>query len=263
MGVKSVLGKIGKVALKVAPYAAMAIPGVGIPLGMAIKGGIGAAQGAMNGGGLKGALLGGGLGAAGGALGGAGGILDKIGPSSGMLAKLGAGAAGKAIGTGVTGKIGGVLGNLASNALGKGGQPLIDTNDWGRPDDKGWKNVAGRAVEQLGNLGKDKITSMAGSRSNPNEGIGPSTGSAMPREMTDTMGSYGNGGYNPVNAGRLAAAKDQGFRRGYDVLGSKPDPTDEIPNPTQPIMSHIPKINTDYASMGVQPRKRKSVMAAL
>jgi len=258
MGVKSVLGKIGKVALKVAPYAAMAIPGVGVPLGMAIKGGIGAAQGLASGGGLKGALVGGGLGAAGGALGGAGGVLSKIGPSSGVASKLLAGAAGKA-GTGVTGKIGGVLGNMAASKLGRSGQPLIDATDTTAGVDKSWKNVAGRAAEQLGQMGQDRLGGAV------TRGISPSQTSAMQHDVTGPVGypaASATSGVNPVNAGRLAAAKDQGFRRGYDVLGSMPDATDEMPNPTRPILGKIPRINTDFASMGVEsPRKRRSILA--
>ena len=50
MGFKSVMGKVGRVALKVAPYAAMAIPGVGIPLGMAIAGASSAADKKLSGG---------------------------------------------------------------------------------------------------------------------------------------------------------------------------------------------------------------------
>ena len=66
----SIWGKIGKVALKVAPIAAMAIPGVGPVASMALQAGLGAANSAANGGGLKGAILGAGMGAAGAKLGG-------------------------------------------------------------------------------------------------------------------------------------------------------------------------------------------------
>jgi hypothetical protein len=63
MSVKGFFKGLGKVALKAAPYAALAIPGVGPVAAMGIRAGIGAAQGAASGKGLKGALIGGGLGA--------------------------------------------------------------------------------------------------------------------------------------------------------------------------------------------------------
>lgn len=56
--------KVGGYALKAAPYVAAPFTGgLSIPIGMALQGGIGAATGAMGGGGLKGALIGGGIGA--------------------------------------------------------------------------------------------------------------------------------------------------------------------------------------------------------
>jgi len=113
MGFWKTLGKIG---LKVAPYAAMAIPGVGIPLGMAIQGGIGAAQAKASGGSWKNALVNAGIGAGTSAVGGLGAI-KGIGPSSGVGAKIlkgavGAGKAGKA------GAVGQVLGDIGRNMAG-------------------------------------------------------------------------------------------------------------------------------------------------
>jgi hypothetical protein len=103
----------GKIALKVAPYAAMAIPGVGIPLGMALQGGLAAANSKVSGGSWKDALLAGGIGAGTGAV--AGGALKGIGPSSGVGAKLlkGAAGAGEAGKVGVLGK---TLGDIGINA---------------------------------------------------------------------------------------------------------------------------------------------------
>jgi len=108
-------GKLGKIGLKVAPYAALAIPGIGIPAAMAISGAANAASKKLEGGSWKDAALAGGIGAGTAAVGG--GALKGIGPSSGVLAKLGAGAAGKATGTGVTGAIGSVLGNIGTQAI--------------------------------------------------------------------------------------------------------------------------------------------------
>lgn len=76
---------LGKGLLKVAPFAAMAIPGIGPLASMAIQGGLGAANAKASGGGWKDALLGAGTGAAtagigGGAAGkGVGGFLKQAG----------------------------------------------------------------------------------------------------------------------------------------------------------------------------------------
>src|SRR5580765_4951806 len=119
--------KLGKIGLAVAPYAAMAIPGVGIPLGMALQGGIAAAQSKASGGSWKNALISGGIGAAGAAVGA--GALSKIGPSSGVAAKMLGGAAGKA-GLGTSGAIGKGLGTVGMQAANKalgGGPPENET----------------------------------------------------------------------------------------------------------------------------------------
>lgn len=62
--------KLGKGLLKIAPIAAMAIPGLGPVASIALQAGLGAANGAASGGGLKGALLGGAVGGASAGLGG-------------------------------------------------------------------------------------------------------------------------------------------------------------------------------------------------
>jgi hypothetical protein len=242
MSFKSVLKGIGKVALKVAPYAAMAIPGVGIPLGMAIKGGIGAATGAMNGGGLKGALIGGGLGAAGGAAGALGGI----GPSSGVLSKLGAGALGKATGTGLTGKIGSVLGGMATNAATSKLPPgaIDESGAFGQgTSGKSWKGVADAAMNAI----PGAISSSTSSR-----GIGPSntpSNTAVPRGQGTAPG-FQFGTNNPnladsILAGRQNAVINQPFRSGYDITQTNYNPS----NPTNPgthIIGHMPQIYSDF-----------------
>jgi hypothetical protein len=91
MGFWSTLGNIVKTA---APFiAAPFTGGLSIPIGMAVNSGIGAATGALGGGGLKGALVG----AAGGALPGAGGILGKaVGGALGTAANAGVQMGGRA-----------------------------------------------------------------------------------------------------------------------------------------------------------------------
>ena len=110
MGFWKTLGKIG---LKVAPYAAMAIPGVGIPLGMALAGGLSAADTKVSGGSWKDSLLSGGIGAGTAAVGL--GALKGIGPSSGVGAKLLKGASG-AKDAGKLGILGKALGDIGKNA---------------------------------------------------------------------------------------------------------------------------------------------------
>jgi hypothetical protein len=109
--------KVGGYAMKAAPYAlAPFTAGASIPIGMAINGGVGAAQGAMNGGGLKGALLGGGIGAGTAAIpGGAaasGTVKNLVAPTLGSALKT----TGIKLGTGVGT-------NLLSNLANKGTAP--------------------------------------------------------------------------------------------------------------------------------------------
>lgn len=111
MGFWKTLGKIG---LKVAPYAAMAIPGVGIPLGMALGGGLSALDTKVSGGSWKDALVSGGIGAGTSAVGL--GALKGIGPSSGVTAKLLKGASGAAGNAGKVGILGKALGDMGANA---------------------------------------------------------------------------------------------------------------------------------------------------
>lgn len=99
----SFLHKIGSVLHKAAPFAGM-IPGVGTLAG----GVIGAAGGALDGGGWKGALKGGAMGAS-------GGLARKVGGA--LASKMGGGAAGSFLGKvgsvmnkgGIAGKVGGAI----------------------------------------------------------------------------------------------------------------------------------------------------------
>ena len=72
---------LGKGLLKIAPIAAMAIPGIGPIASAAIQGGLGAANAKASGGGWKDALLGGATGAA---MGGFGGGTKGLSPSKGF-----------------------------------------------------------------------------------------------------------------------------------------------------------------------------------
>jgi hypothetical protein len=195
-------GTLGKIALKVAPIAAAFIPGVGIPLAMAIGGATSAASKKIEGGSWKDALVAGGIGAGTSAVGA--GALKGIGPTSGLLAKVGAGAAGKAAGTGAAGMVGSVLGNYGKSAL---------TNALTSSPAGGSNSMA--ATSGLG------PTAIPRAQANP---TGPNIGGTMPR------GGYGFQ-QNPMNQlnqnnpnlaqsifqGREQAMKDQPFRAGYDV----------------------------------------------
>ena len=104
-------GKLGKVALKAAPYAAMAIPGVGVPLGMAISGATGAASKKLSGGSWKDALLSGGIDAGLSAIPGAKGAAKGLAPSAKAVGKATlkntVGNVGKSVLSGMTGGTGG------------------------------------------------------------------------------------------------------------------------------------------------------------
>jgi hypothetical protein len=125
-------------------------------------------------------------------------------------------------------------------------------------------------ANKIGNVANVAIPAIGAAMAtkNANKGIGPST--------TPSVAASGNGlgmapGFaygsnNPnlatsLNAGRAAAAGDQKFRRGYDVTKT-PFPTSTDPNPTPVVISHMPRINTDWASMGMTPpnRRRKSMI---
>lgn len=243
MGFKSILGKIGKVALKVAPYAAMAIPGVGVPLGMAIAGAANAASKKLEGGSWKSSILAGGLGAGGAALGGATGALSKIGPSSSVISKLGAGAAGKAVGTGTTGKLGAVLGNMGMSALSsKTGQGLNDYKDL--------STMPGAAMSAFGpNINPPS------SSGRPSDAL---MNQAVPRSGTGNAPGFSYNSNNPnladsILAGQRTAIKNQPFRKGYDILGNMPDATDEVPNPVRPVISSMPRIYSPISRRRQQP----------
>lgn len=102
MSFLSGLKKVGKIALKVAPYAALAIPGLGIPASMAIQAGLGAANAKVGGAGWKGVLAGAGIGAGTGAISGGAGNIAK-GATKGLAPS--ASVATKAVNKGLGSKI--------------------------------------------------------------------------------------------------------------------------------------------------------------
>jgi len=255
MGFKSIMKKVGKVALKVAPYAAMAIPGVGVPLGMAISGAANAASKKASGGSWKDALISGGIGAGTAAIGG--GALGGIGPSSSVVSKLGAGALGKTAGTGVAGKVGGILGGMASNAIGRGGGPLVDETYGGRSV----KDMIGNSVDQLGRMGQEAMAN----RGRPsdalsgysNQSSNQSTGRAIPRGPSNAPGfSYGPNTPNfadSILAGRREAIRNQPFRGGYDITAPNPDDA-KLP---REVVGHMPQIYSD-----LDQRRRRPLASA-
>lgn len=261
MGFKSVMKKIGKVALKVAPYAAMAIPGVGIPLGMAISGASSAASKKIAGGSWKDALISGGIGAGTAAIGGKIPI-KGIGPSSSAVSKSVANVASKATGEGGF-KAG--LGNVLKGAIGGIGVPGVAG--------KGAQGALGSAI------GSEIMGSVANrGQSNPNPyrtpDYNPSVGGAVSRPAAGTGGgAMPKGGFryseNPMNQydqsspnlsqsifqGRQEAIRNQPFRKGYDVKTLTGYEDDDTTKPTYSYSS-MPRIMSD------RPDQRKKKVSA-
>lgn len=125
MSFKSVLGKIGKVALKAAPIAAAFIPGIGPLASMAIGAGTAAASKKLEGGSLKDAVLAGGMGAA---QGYGTGSAKGIGPSASVASKAGkvANVMGKVNqGIGMAGPIMGAIASGRSNPSSSGNSSAV------------------------------------------------------------------------------------------------------------------------------------------
>jgi hypothetical protein len=154
----------------------MAIPGVGIPLGMAIAGGLGTANAKASGQSWGKSLLSGGIDAG---LSGVGaGALKGVGPTSGTAAKILKGAAGG----GEIGKVG-VLGK----ALGDMGKGTL-TNAINKPTQE----------------------TPEGSIVNPSPSIGPS----VPPSVRSSVSS--SGGFAPMNsslADSIAAGRQKARQR--------------------------------------------------
>jgi hypothetical protein len=231
MGFKSVMKKVGKVALKAAPIAAMFIPGVGPLASMAISAASNAASKKIEGGSWKSALGAGAIGAATGY--GAGAI-----KSAADAAKIAKTAGGLAPSASVGEKIATTAVKAAPkvSALGK----VMNGVNTGM-------NIASPVMSAIQSAGS---APSSGNSKSSSSGIGPTPGVYTP---------YQPDANSAVNRGRLAGAQDQGFRKGYDVKTRIGEPDEAGTYQTQ--ISRMPKINTDYASMGVAPpRKRKSAI---
>lgn len=231
-------GKLGKGLLKIAPYAAMAIPGVGVPLGMAISGGLSAVDKKVSGGSWKDALLAGGIGA---------GTSFAAGKIPG-LDKIAGGAAGKATDQAGSSFVKDAVTKSANKALGKGLAPSIGGF---------MKNVGtNMAKDTIANMGQNLISRPQNpqqaappdvAQPNPNAagmGIGANTANGIMRGLGPTMGQRNQNNPNmalSIGAGRQDAIRNQPFRSGYDMttLGPTKDPATglfpEIKTRTSPI----------------------------
>lgn len=144
MGFLSVLGKIGKGALKVAKYAAvpaLAATGVGLPAAIALGAGLSAADKKASGGSWGDALKAGAIGGATSAIPGMGGVggLAKGGLS--LPGGIAASAGGEALGGAANSGLLGTLGKVGASAL-TGGAGLKSAG--------GLMNAAGTVGEMLG-----------------------------------------------------------------------------------------------------------------
>lgn len=165
-------GSLGHILLKAAPIAALAIPGVGPLASMAIGGLASGAEKKLSGGSWTDALKAGGIGAGAGYVGGGG--LSSIGPSSGALAKLTAGAGGKVAGTGWEGTLGQGLSQMGQNALmSNPGYASEDSN--GVIPGMGGANGMGRMMPS----GTTPIGQAVRGPDMSNSGLGPSSPMAM------------------------------------------------------------------------------------
>jgi len=194
MGFKSVMKKVGKVALKVAPYAAMAIPGVGIPLGLALQGGLAAADKKISGGSWKDALISGGIGAGLSAVGGKIPGLDKV-------AGLGTSKAG----TFVNSAVGGVNNKIA--------------------------NAGSRGIGSiLGNVGKEVGK---GVLKNPTGVLGSIAGSRNPSVISDDPMNGGIMGNAAIPQSSFGEAMSAGRNAGYASQPWRVEPQYPIYDPNK------------------------------
>lgn len=235
MGFKSVMKKIGKVALKVAPYAAMAIPGVGPIASMAIQAGLGAANAKVSGQGLKGVLLGAGTGALTSKLGGFGSAGKGIAPSAGAVAsgvaKNTAGSVAKQIAKNVG--MGAMTGGLTNGITSALASPSSSSDSY-----------------QPSGLGPSSVPS--GMNSSTRTGT-------MPRYGQNPLNQYNQNTPNlaeALNQGRQEAIRNQPFRSGYDVTTyiGKPDEEGKYETKT----TKMPPI---YSSSGSRGNRRSQPAA--
>lgn len=233
-------GKLGKIGLKIAPYAAMAIPGVGPLASMGIQAGIGAAQKKASGGSWLDALKSGGISGAASYVGGKVPGLDKIAgagkglaPSGNFVKEAVSGTANKALGKG---GVKSILGNIAKQtgkniltdvASRKGGG--VDVNnpsswggEWGGGDFSGQGNLGNRIGLPPGAMnfsGQDKYRGDTGPQTAmPREDQGLSRfHRQMRRQLGPVMGVEDQSNPNLANAigaGRMEAMRDRKRRQG-------------------------------------------------
>lgn len=243
-------GSLGKIALKAAPFAAMAIPGVGPLASALIQGGLGAANAKASGGGWKDALIGGGIGAA------TGGLSKGLGPSNPMgmlkgdIAKVAAKATGKS-----------ALGSFAKQA----GSNVLSGMFGPKSTDRivGINGPIGQEGQNPNFL--DALSGILGSR-NQTPNLGTNAGlppyamnlsdTAVPRNgmmrgLGPTMGQMDQNNPNlalSIGAGRQEALRNQPWRGGYEInyLGSD----DETP-----FKTNMPPI---YPNTGRRKRQKES-----
>src|SRR5262245_50117980 len=238
---------LGKGLLKAAPFAAMAIPGVGPLASAAIQAGLGAANAKVSGGGLKDVLLGAGMGAA---PAGAGGAEKGLSPSKGFMSNLGTFAkqTGKNALASVTGKgaPAGWQGKLAQSV--EAARPLLNRMGGGGP-----------SLSDTGDLPAGMRTATSAPRPNatsqppyPNRSATNYTG--YMRGLGPVMGRRDQNFPNlaeAIGAGRQTAMANQPFRAGYKVTSYGPEDTER----KNPIYSEMPPI---YAT---PPRRRRQQQA--
>jgi len=267
MGFKNVLKKIGKVALTAAPYVAAPFTG---GLSLAATGLANKAVQKWSEHDAKDAI------SKGLAPSSFDKVLGKVGNYAGMASSFlptGAlGSVGKlssAIGgASKAAKIATTVGKGASNVLGGSynGSPSSAQVGNDLPSQGGIGGNIGRNTNWGGlaqSLGTQAVGDIMARRSNNQSGstgIGPSSssvGSAQPRSNNSFQGgaryqqsmdlNNPNLG-NSIAAGRAAATKDQGFRRGYDVVTHVGEP-DEAGKYEEKI-SRMPRISSDFGRPG-------------
>lgn len=244
MSFKSVLGKIGKIALTAAPYVAAPFTG-GASLALT-----GVANKAVQKWSEKDAKA---------------NLAKGLAPSKfdSVLGKIGnyAGMASAVMPTGALGSIG-LLGKAGSAAkaattaanVGKAATTAATIGKGAKIASTIGKvaNIAGPA---LGAVGAVKGMMGNNNSSNQSTGIGPSStsGMAVPRGSNNFTGAakYQQGMdlnnpnlANSIGAGRSAGVRDQGFRRGYDVTTRIGEPDEEGKYETR--VTRMPKIQSDF-----------------
>lgn len=248
MGFKSIMKKVGKVALKVAPYAAMAIPGVGPLAAMGISAATSAADKKLSGGSWKSALGAGAIGA-GTSLIGSKLPVKGIGPSA-SVAKEGVKQSTKS-----------VLGNMAkssvSGLLGGGGGSASSWKDLG-------KMGINAAINYGGGMGQQSRTpdfnpGPSGDFNGGNSripggiirGVGPRNAPMSQMDQSNpNLAEF-------IGQGRREAIRNQPFRSGYDVITSPEEPA-EGSTPMVPAKTvRMPPI---YPNRGGGRNRRQAMM---